>query len=295
MIIKAVNMDLKVKENAVLFDDTFLNCKYHLRELIAMAFQIKTIKLHFFYWLGLVLFFTFIWGSYDYDYFRNFMVQLYSLPARFLLVYGTILFLIPKFFLKEEYVKFFVGFVTLLIVSGVLVQRSIMIFLVQGHYLPYKSETFFKITELMNTILDVNNALIIPLVYVFVKKWNASKEKSAALTQENLKLVKAQEEASLNLKEGNHRHKIIVKDILFIESQKNYVKITTADKEVTIYKSLTAIEDMLPENMFLRVHRSFIVSTEHISSFSPTKVILNNVTIPVGRKYKEAVKARLKY
>lgn len=295
MINKALKTNFKVIENPILFGDTFLNLSKHLRELFGMAFQIKNVKLHLIYWLGLVLFFTFIWGSYDHDYFRNFMVQLYSLPARLILVYGTILFLIPKFFLKEKYLKFFIGFIGLLIFSGVFVQRSIMVFMVQGHYLPYKSETFFRITELMNTVLDVNNALIIPLVYVFVKKWNASKEKSQELAQENLKLSKAQEAAVLHLKEANHRHKIIVKDILFIESQKNYVKITTADKEITIYKSLTAIEDMLPEDLFLRVHRSFIVSTDHISSYSPTKVILNNVTIPVGRKYKEAVKARLNY
>ncbi|WP_299548069.1 LytTR family DNA-binding domain-containing protein [Seonamhaeicola sp.] len=295
MIIKTAKADFKVIENPVLFGDTFLNCSNHFTDFFTMAFQIKNVKLHLFYWLGLVLFFTFIWGSYDHDYLRNFMVQLYSLPARLLLVYGTILFLIPKFFLEEKYLKFFFGLVALLIISGVLVQRSIMVFMVQGHYLPYKSETFFKITELMNTVLDVNNALIIPLVYVFVKKWNASKEKSQELAQENLKLAQTQEQASLHLKEGNHRHKIIVKDILFIESQKNYVKITTADKEITIYKSLTAIEEMLPEKMFLRVHRSFIVSTEHISSYSPTKVILNDITIPVGRKYKEAVKTRLNY
>ncbi|TYA74040.1 LytR/AlgR family response regulator transcription factor [Seonamhaeicola marinus] len=295
MIIKALKTDFKVVANAIVFGDTFLNLSKHLRELNTMAFQLKTIKLHLIYWLALVLFFTFIWGSYDHDYLRNFMVQLYSLPARLILVYGTILFLIPRFFLKEKYLEFFIGFVGLLIISGVVVQRSIMVFMVQGHYLPYKSETFFRITELMNTILDVNNALIIPLVYVFVKKWNASKEKSQALAQENLKLSKAQEEHVIHLKEGNQRHKIAVKDILFIESLKNYVKITTLENELTIYKSLSALEDMLPKNMFLRVHRSFIVSTEHISSYSPTKVILNNVTIPVGRKYKEAVKTHLNY
>lgn len=254
----------------------------------------KTVQLHLLYWLGLMVFFTLIWGSYDNDYPRNFMVQLWSLPARLLLVYGTILFLIPKLLLKEKYLSFIVGFSLVFLFSGIIIQRSIMVFMVQGRYLPYKSDSFFKLTELMNTALDVNLALIVPVVYVFFQIWKKAQQKNKELTQ-NLKQVTQQEAQYIYLKEGNARHKVFIEDIIFIESLKNYIKVKTVNAEITSYKSISAIQEQLPETKFLRVHRSFIISIDHISSFSPTKIQLGAIVIPVGRKYKDAVKGRLQY
>ena len=148
----------------------------------------KTIIIHLSYWIGLLLFFTIVWGTYDHDYSRNFMVQLWSLPARLLLVYGTINYLFPKFFLREKYGMFLLLFILLLLCTSVGIQRSVMVFIVQENYLPYQSEHFFRITELMNTVLDVNLALIIPFAYVLYKKWMQSKEKSEELEKKNQEL-----------------------------------------------------------------------------------------------------------
>jgi hypothetical protein len=241
-----------------------------------------------------MVFFTLIWGSYDNDYGRNFMVQLWSLPARLLLVYGTILFLIPKLLLKEKYLSFLIGFSLLFLFSGVIIQRSVMVFIVQGRYLPYESESFFKLTELMNTALDVNLALIVPVVYVFFQIWKKAQQKNEELA-ENLQQVTQQEAQFIYLKEGNARHKVFIKDIIFIESLKNYIKVTTTHTEITAYKSISAMQELLPEAKFLRVHRSFIIAIDHISTFSPTKIQLGEINIPVGRKYKEDVKNRLDY
>ena len=255
----------------------------------------KELIIHISYWLCLVLFFTVVWGSYDYDYSRNFMIQLWSLPARLLLVYGTISYLFPKFFLKEKYWKFILFLALLLLFTSIVLQRSVMIFIVQERYLPYQSESYFKVTELMNTVLDVNLALIVPFAYVLYKKWMQSKEKSEVLEQKNRELLQNQNDTYVNLKQGKSFLKVFAKDIIFVESLKNYVKVKTVEKEIVCYNSISRMEEILPETKFLRVHRSFIVSLDHISSFSPSQIDLKGIIIPVGRKYKEIVKQKLGY
>ncbi|MFD2564746.1 LytR/AlgR family response regulator transcription factor [Aquimarina rubra] len=97
------------------------------------------------------------------------------------------------------------------------------------------------------------------------------------------------------LKVEKKMQKIFLKDILFIESLKNYIKVKTMDREIIAYKSISSIESLLPDSRFLRVHRSFIVGIDYINSFSTTEIELKGIKIPVGRNYKESVKDTLGY
>ncbi|WP_298539556.1 response regulator [uncultured Aquimarina sp.] len=89
--------------------------------------------------------------------------------------------------------------------------------------------------------------------------------------------------------------KIYLKDILYIESLKSYIKVKTTTKEIIAHRPISAIESILPIDKFLRVHRSFLISVDHIDAFSPIEIELKGNKVPVGRKYKEAVKEALGY
>ncbi|MDO5980253.1 LytR/AlgR family response regulator transcription factor [Flavivirga spongiicola] len=249
---------------------------------------------HLGYWLAFVSFFTLVWGTYDNDYLRNFMIQILSLPARLALVYVALYFLFPKFFLKKKYVTFVFLYILLLIFVTVFIQRVLFFYVVQPNYLQnFETSNFFAITEIMNTLLDVNIAAIIPLGYVFFKNWQITNQKTIELESQKLNSVK--DEKFIYLKVEKSLQKIFLKDIIFIESLKNYVKVKTTHREIIAYKSISSIEDMLTNKKFLRVHRSFIVGLDFIDSFSPSKLILKGTPIPIGRKYKEEVKAVLGY
>lgn len=97
------------------------------------------------------------------------------------------------------------------------------------------------------------------------------------------------------LKVEKKMQKIFLKNILFIESLKNYIKIKTCDREIIAYKSISNIESVLPSTHFLRVHRSFIIGIDHIDAFSTTEIELKGIKIPVGRNYKASVKEKLGY
>ncbi len=249
---------------------------------------------HLGYWLAFVCFFTLVWGTYDNDYFRNFMIQMLSLPARLILVYVSLYFLFPVFFLKKKYAMFVFLYTLLLIFVTVFIQRVLFFYVVQPNYLQnFEVSNFFVLTEIMNTLLDVNIAIIIPLGYVFFKSWHATNQKTIELENQQLQSIK--EEEFIYLKVEKSLQKIFLKDIIFIESLKNYVKVKTTNREIIAYKGISSIEEMLTNKKFLRVHRSFIVSLNFIDSFSPSKLILKGIPIPIGRKYKEEVKDTLGY
>ena len=83
--------------------------------------------------------------------------------------------------------------------------------------------------------------------------------------------------------------KISFADILYVESQREYVKVVTTKKEHLSKISTGEIESLLPSNLFKRVHRSFIVALSKIESYTAEEIEINGVSIPVGRDYKHVL------
>lgn len=80
--------------------------------------------------------------------------------------------------------------------------------------------------------------------------------------------------------------KILFSEIVYIESQREYVKIVTTKKDYTSKISTHEIESLLPVNLFRRIHRSFIISIPRIESYTAEIVEVNGVSIPIGRDYR---------
>jgi DNA-binding LytR/AlgR family response regulator len=83
--------------------------------------------------------------------------------------------------------------------------------------------------------------------------------------------------------------KLYFKDILYIESLKEYVRIYTTEKILTAKFQLGQIDELLPKAEFLRIHRSFIVSKSKIEAYNRAEVEINGKPLPIGRSYKELV------
>ena len=82
--------------------------------------------------------------------------------------------------------------------------------------------------------------------------------------------------------------KILLKEILFIESLKDYIKIQTVNKSIVTQVPISAIEQRLPES-FLRIHRSFIVARDKITAYTQHDFEIGKYQIPIGRNYKAVV------
>ena len=83
--------------------------------------------------------------------------------------------------------------------------------------------------------------------------------------------------------------KILFAEILYIESQREYIKIVTTKKEYVSKMSTHEIEALLPAHLFKRIHRSFIISINKIDSYTADMVEIHGVSIPVGRDYKNVI------
>ncbi len=89
--------------------------------------------------------------------------------------------------------------------------------------------------------------------------------------------------------------KLNTEDIYFIEALKDYVVINTINKRYTIHSTMKDIERKMPQDYFLRVHRSYIVRLDKIAQIEQPNLILedNNKIIPIGGSYKEEMLKRI--
>jgi len=101
------------------------------------------------------------------------------------------------------------------------------------------------------------------------------------------------EKAKLNefifIKTGNKNsfEKVYIKDICYIEGLKNYVAIHLKDKQIITYNTLKHIEDYLINNDFIKTHKSFIISINHIDKTTTDSVFINNNELPIGDTYRK--------
>jgi two-component system LytT family response regulator len=83
--------------------------------------------------------------------------------------------------------------------------------------------------------------------------------------------------------------KILFSEIVYIESQREYIKIVTTKRDYISKMSTHEMEELLPAGLFIRVHRSFIVSKSKIESYTAEIVEVNGISIPIGRGYKDSI------
>lgn len=87
--------------------------------------------------------------------------------------------------------------------------------------------------------------------------------------------------------------KVMVNEILYVESLKDYIRIVMAGHQVVTRQTITSLEEMLPDDEFLRIHRSFIVPVRRIDSYSQHAVYIHKFELPVGPLYRYELMKRL--
>jgi two-component system, LytTR family, response regulator len=138
--------------------------------------------------------------------------------------------------------------------------------------------------------LNVVDYLLKPIHFNrFIMAVNKVKENSGtAPALQNVTAV-ATERPHLLINVNKKRIRVYFDEILYIESRKEYVNITTSSKAYLTKYQISEIEELLDKKKFIRIHRSFIVARERLSAFSASEVEINGQIIPIGRSYKELV------
>lgn len=108
-------------------------------------------------------------------------------------------------------------------------------------------------------------------------------------SQQPEKTEKEEDIQSIFIKSEYRLIQIELKNILYIEGLKDYVKIyeENAPKPIMSLMSMKAMEEMLPSDRFMRVHRSYIVQKEKIRIIEHNRIVFGNTYIPIGDSYKQ--------
>ncbi|MNK02896.1 Transcriptional regulatory protein YpdB [compost metagenome] len=101
-------------------------------------------------------------------------------------------------------------------------------------------------------------------------------------------------EVYLYLRVDRKMVKVNIGDIYWIESLKDYIKVVLKDKVLISKQKISILEELLPENKFVRIHRSFIVSMSKIESYHSYSIDVLGKELPIGRNYKAECHKKLR-
>ena len=87
--------------------------------------------------------------------------------------------------------------------------------------------------------------------------------------------------------------KIKVADVLYIEGMSNYIIVHTTQKKYITYLTFKAVEEQLPQNVFIRIHKSFLVSLNAVKTIDGNELKLENASLPISKNYKEEVLSKI--
>jgi DNA-binding LytR/AlgR family response regulator len=97
---------------------------------------------------------------------------------------------------------------------------------------------------------------------------------------------------SIIINENKSLHKVLYKDILFVEAYGDYVKVHSISKILVTNSTFKKFTGLLPD-FFLRVHKSFCINSNHLQQVKGNVIFINNHKIPIGQTYKNSIMEKL--
>lgn len=142
--------------------------------------------------------------------------------------------------------------------------------------------------------LDVVDYLMKPIRFDrFLKAVNKAYPLNGASTMEKpaapTMTIEKKNESFVYFRADRKMVKVMLDDILYIESMKDYIKVYTLQGVIITKQSISSVEAMLPGKLFVRTHRSFIVSINKIRSFTNELVEIDKTDIPIGKLFRNGV------
>ena len=150
--------------------------------------------------------------------------------------------------------------------------------------------TAYKEYALEGFELDVVDYLLKPIRFdrflravskAFPQKRDELTENTAPVAVQDKKI----NSGFIYLKADRKMIKLMLEDILYIESARDYLKVFTQNRSIVTRQTISSIEAMLSDNEFIRIHRSYIVSIKKINSFTHEIVEIGNKELPIGKFY----------
>lgn len=153
--------------------------------------------------------------------------------------------------------------------------------------------TAYKEYALESYELEVLDYLVKPISFNrFLKSINKLTARLVSIKKHEPSMDLVQP-AHIFLKVDKKLVKILLSDILFIESLKDYIRVSTLEDTFLSHKSLTSISEELPSENFIRIHKSYTIAIDKVRSIEGNLVEVGEKRIPIGRNYAAHAKQRI--
>ena len=243
-----------------------------------------------FFWVFTTTALIIIFGRQYGGFINSFYFVSFLLPVIVGTSYMFSAFLVPKYLLQKKYFKF--GLYTLYTIIVSLNLEIIVITLAFAALANYQYDHMIPASKNVFGLAITMYFVALIKSFSLLLKISLSRQEEIATLEEKQNIL---QKGYLLVRADRKNVKILLEDILYIESLSDYVKINLNDKPVIITKEkISTIEEKLTKP-FMRVHRSFIVNTDKISSFSAEAVEIASMDIPISRSYKKAVLQHLQH
>ena len=210
-----------------------------------------------------------------------FLTASYGTAINALIFYGNANHLLKTFQLDHDagaYLMKLIGGFTALTALESILDLVFFLFIFKQAFSSYALEEIVFGNILTHTIFF----LVPSFLYRFTLDWLKPKE-------ENQPESTQPEKETLAIKSGGTLHQVPIVNLEFIESDGNYVVYHYNQQKLMVRESLSKVMEKLPDHRFVRCHKSFIVSTKHVTKLDYDFIYLSGNQIPIGRVYRERV------
>jgi len=140
--------------------------------------------------------------------------------------------------------------------------------------------------------LDIIDYLLKPIPFDrFLKAVQRYEERVAKPTSIPTATTNLSDHIFLNV--NRTHHKVILSDILYIESLKDYVRFHTKKDRLVVKGNIGSFMNQLPADRFVRIHRSYAIALAQIKSYNQTEVEVGEQRLPIGISYREGLMGKL--
>ncbi|MEL7145976.1 MAG: LytTR family DNA-binding domain-containing protein [Bacteroidota bacterium] len=246
----------------------------------------KKIGLHSLYWLFAALFLWLFIKSRSPEQFMMFEFMCLLMPVTIATAYVLNYYLLNKLLLRKLYVQFAIYGLFTFVFSLYLQMIFITIY-----FAMLADLTFANLGPVAGNIIYIGTStyFIIFLsagIFLFRKNINVLEAIPTVLPEPQKKIE------AIRITSNRKSHLLMPDDIQYVESLGNYVKIHTVEQSLVSKEKISKLQERLPEE-FLRIHRSFLVNTNHIQSFGKEFLMINDQQLNISRTYKKAVSSKL--
>lgn len=224
---------------------------------------------HVVFWVSYYVSFSLIWAK-EGQFYQSFGLELILMPLRIAASYMVLYWAIPKYLLQNYLGRFGLLYLLLIAITGII--QRILTYYYHELVFMQPDAVLWSFSGIFRAAMLVNSTVVFLSGLKMYDYWRIERQRRLL-----------DDEEILEIRSEKRTFRIKPSEILYVEGLGNYVTFYLEDKKPIIsYQKLKALEGDLPSN-FVRIHKSFIINEDRVSSYSAENIEIKDRMIPIGK------------